>query len=139
MTDKTKKLVDLQEAVNEGLASFNNADDDFSNVAQELNELRKVEQFLTFEQTRLCVDFLSANPNKLKELLPQLPNLCKQFQKSGSIKAKEIITSMVDRYVGQNFITDCDTLAYIGIQLKKTGYEDDALRCIKKAKQIISA
>lgn len=130
---------DIRKIVDCELATMRDGDDPEVNAAiKRLTEKRKNEQPLTDVIKEQSLDFLTAKPSKLKAIITKFPEYCKNCQESGSARAISIIEAIVDRYVGQDFDIDCDTLTFIGIHLNKNGYKQEALRCWAKAENIIS-
>ena len=82
-----------------------------------------------------CVAFLKVPADILIESCRDvLPSFCEQVKEH---RDDDVITAMTDRYTGDKFEIDCNTLTYIGLQFRKYGFDQDAARCFDCAGELI--
>jgi len=130
---------DLTKTVDDELAVMvDSGNPETSAARKRLAEKRKTEQLLASEIRNQSLDFLTAKPDKLRAILMRFPDFCRNCRESGAPKASEILEAIVDRYTQLDYNIDCNTLSFIGIQLDKNGYNQEAIRCYNRAEEIIS-
>jgi len=108
-------------------------------VKRELLQLAELKNQQTFKSTDFkerCIAFLTATPNDFFGVAKtQFADFCENCRKA---EAFRVIESITDRYVSSIFHIDSDTLSFIGVQLGKCGFDEDAIRCFVRARDILS-
>ena len=83
-----------------------------------------------------CIAFLTAEAEELtKTGIHEFFNFCLECKER---KTNYIIQAVTDRYVSPIFRIDCEVLSFIGLQLGKCGFDDDAVRCFTRAEELIT-
>ena len=108
-------------------------------VRQAMLRLEDKKRLLSFKSNDFnlkCIAFFSANADELAQNgKEEFFSFCEECKNQ---KANRIIEAIIDRYTAPCFKTDCDTLSFLGLQLGRCGFDDDAVRCFVRAEELIT-
>ena len=123
--NETIKL--LQEASQNGTSKL------FMEAAKELADLVAVASFNSPEFQMQAFSYLMIEPEGLEQAKENLPEFCKRTKESDLPFASGFIKCFVDRIINPDYKIDFNTLTTIGVTLGNNQYEDDGIRCLKRA------
>ena len=114
-------------------ASLNNGSKLFMEAAKELVDIVATTSFDSPEFQTQIYAYLMIEPEDLEQAKENLPDFCKKAQKSDLPFASGIIKCFVDRITNADYKIDFNTLTTIGVILGNNEYENEGVRCLKRA------
>lgn len=125
--DETRN--DLRELMRDGSPEVREA-------ARSLNIKLQLAPFMSPSIECQCIAYLTASPEVLKSVKDLFYDFCLQCRHDDKLDAAAVIGSVIDRYTSPTFKSDADTITYLGIQLAKCGYDNETVRCFKRAEEL---